>query len=238
MSDPSGNAAITSNAGDEHPWLFEDRREAGRRLAAALDRYRAKRPLVLGLPRGGVPIAAEIAIALGAPLDVMPVRKLGAPSHRELGIGAIASGGILVLDDAIVGELRIQADELSRIAAEELRELDRQRLKFRGDRPPLDLHEQTVILADDGLATGVSAAAASKAARTLGARWVILAVPVGAPESVAALQSQVDELVCLASPANFHAVGLWYRDFEQTTDESVIRLLEEARMRAGATGRE
>lgn len=218
-------------------WLFRDRDDAGRQLAARLERYRAERPVVLALPRGGVPVAAEVAEALNAPLDILPVRKLGAPGHREYGIGAIALGGASVLDEDAIRVLRISQAQLAAVEAEERVELERQRRAFRDDEPPPDLNNRTVIIVDDGLATGFSALAAIHAIWALGARRIVLAVPVCAPETVVALRPQVDDLVCVACPPNFHAVGLWYRDFDQTPDQTVIDLLRRARQRSQAPGK-
>jgi putative phosphoribosyl transferase len=209
-------------------WIFQDRVDAGRRLAGQLGRYSEERPIVFGLPRGGVPVAAEVAKALKAPLDVLPVRKIGAPGHREYGIGAIALGGASVLDDEAMQALRISPEQLAAVEAEERTELERQRQRFRDDAPLPDVRDRTVIVVDDGLATGVSALAAIRALRKLGPRRIVLAVPVCASETASMLRSQVDDLVCVAMPADFYAVGLWYDDFNPTSDETVIRLLQDA----------
>jgi len=211
--------------------LFQDREDGGRQLARLLERYREQRPVILALPRGGVPVAAEIAAALDAPLDVLPVRKLGAPGHREYGIGAIALGGTSVLDQEAVRALGVSRAQLVAIEAKERSELERQRRRFRDDLPLPAVKGRTVIIVDDGLATGVTALAAIHAVRALGASRIVLAVPVCAPDTVAALRGQVDDIVCVACPTNFYAVGLWYRDFTPTADETVVDLLKRAAAR-------
>jgi len=210
-------------------WLFRDREDAGRQLARRLEQYRLKRPVVLALPRGGVPVAYQIAEALEAPLDVLPVRKIGCPGQRELRIGAIALGGEPILDHDLIRALGISPGAVTRVEAEERTELERQRQRFRGDRPLPELADRTVIIVDDGLATGVTARAAIHAVRALGPRQIVVAVPVAAPESADELRPQVDDLVCIACPTDFFAVGLWYREFLPTSDETVISLLQQAR---------
>lgn len=209
------------------PRLFYDRVDAGRRLATQLRCCRDPddRPLVLALPRGGVVVGYEVARALAAPLDVIVARKVGAPAHRELGIGAIAPGGVRVIDPTTVRMLGIRRDEIDAIVAEETVEMQRRIARFRGDRPAPDLHDRTVILVDDGLATGVTARAAIRSIRAEGPRRLVLAVPVCAPETAEALRDEVDDLVCVEMPPDFVAVGLWYDDFSQTTDEEVLDLL-------------
>jgi len=209
-------------------WVFRDREDAGRQLAQRLGRYRLERPIVLALPRGGVPLAYQVAEALAAPLDVLPVRKLGCPGRSEIGIGAIALDGEPIWDWQAMRTLRVSEVDLAQIEAGERLELERQRRLFRGDRPMPDLRGRTVIIVDDGLATGATARAAIQAVRSLGAKRLVLAVPVGAPDAVAALWQQVDDLVCLVCPAPFIAVGLWYRDFGPVPDATVITLLERA----------
>lgn len=209
--------------------IFRDRQDAGRRLARLLEHERHARPVVLALPRGGVPVAYEIAQALDAPLDVFLVRKIGAPGHRELGIGAVAQGGVRILNEPAIAMLNVSPEELAQITAEEQAELERRSRRFRGDRPLPDLRGCTVILVDDGLATGVSAAAAIRALQRLEPARLILAVPVCAPETVEALRPDVDEIVCALTPRDFLAVGYWYRVFDQTTDEEVVDLLDRAR---------
>src|SRR5437867_2709849 len=201
---------------------FADRHDAGRQLASLLMKYKDEKPIVLALPRGGVPVGYEIAQALGAPLDVFIARKLGAPQQPELGIGAIAPGGVLVLDTETIRMLGIAQEEIERIAADETQEIERRLLRFRGNRPMPDVRGRTVILVDDGLATGVTAFAAVEALRRMDPASIVLAVPVCAAQTVAALKARSIELVCAKTPQNFGAVGLWYRNFEQTTDEEVI----------------
>ncbi len=209
--------------------LYRDRREAGRFLARQLTEY-AGRPdvVVLALPRGGVPVAYEVARALGAPLDVFLVRKLGLPGHEELAMGAIASGGVRVLNEDVVHALGISEDVVATVVAEELQELKRRERAYRGNRPAPDVRGKTVILIDDGLATGSTMRAAVAALRQQGPARIVVAVPVGAPETCAELQEEADEAICAQTPDPFYAVGLWYRDFSQTTDEEVRDLLERA----------
>jgi putative phosphoribosyl transferase len=205
---------------------FRDRREAGRLLAAQLSAY-ASRPdvLVLALPRGGVPVAAEVARALGAPLDVFVVRKLGVPGHEEFALGAIATGGVRVLNDDVVRALRIPDRVIDAVAAKEQEELARRERLYRGDRPPLDVRGRTVILVDDGLATGATMHAAIKALRQQQPARIVVAVPTASPETCDELKREVDEVICATTPDPFYAVGLWYEDFSQTTDEEVRELL-------------
>ena len=209
---------------------FRDRTDAGRRLAAELTAY-ANDPdvRVFALPRGGVPVAYEVAIALGAPLDVFIVRKLGLPWHEELAMGAIASGGITVLDRALVRRFGVSEAQLQRVVEAERQELERRERRYRGDRPLPDIAGRTVILVDDGLATGASMRAAVEAVKQEGPRRVVVAVPIAAPETCEAFRDEVDDTVCAVTPEPFHAVGLWYEDFSQTTDEEVHELLEDAR---------
>jgi predicted phosphoribosyltransferase len=209
--------------------IFHDRYDAGRQLAAHLTRY-AGRPdvLVLALPRGGLPVAYEVARALGAPLDVFLVRKLGVPGREELAMGAIASGGVRVLNDEVVRALRIPEEVIDAVAAEEQAELERRERTYRDGRPAPDVRGRTVILVDDGLATGSSMRAAVEALRLRGPARIVVAVPVGAPETCAALREIADEVVCAYEPERFAAVGLWYADFSQTSDEEVRQLLVRA----------
>ncbi len=211
--------------------LFRDRHDAGRHLATALEQY-ANDPnvVVLALPRGGVPVAYEVARALHAPLDVFVVRKLGAPGQEELALGAIASGGVRVLNQEAVDLLGIKPEDIDRIAARELAELERRERQYRGDRPPVEVRNRIVILVDDGLATGSSMRAAAATLLRMGPRKLIVAVPVAAPQSCADLRVQVDDIVCGAMPARFFAVGQWYREFEQTSDEEVRDLLDGANL--------
>ena len=206
---------------------FLDRADAGRRLVAHLQSLALESPLVLALPRGGVEVGFEIAQSLRAPLDVLPARKLGAPHQPELAIGAIAPGAA-VLNEHIVEQLGLSRQDIDRVIAEEEREMARRAEAFRSGLPPLDVAGKTVILVDDGLATGATAAAAIQSIRRGSPKKLILAVPVGARETVAALRRQVDELICLETTAEFRAVGEWYEDFEQTSDSRVIELLRTA----------
>jgi putative phosphoribosyl transferase len=212
---------------------FLNRTQAGRRLAGELTRYAGRSDvLVLGLPRGGVPVAYEIATALDVPLDVFIVRKLGLPGHEEFGIGAIASGGVRVVDESVLRAYGVDAESLDRITQRELRELERRERLYRDDRPFPTIQDRVVILVDDGLATGSTMRAAVAALRAEGPREIIVAVPVGAPETCSEMAKLADEVVCLETPDPFYAVGLWYEDFEQTEDEEVHELLERAAARA------
>lgn len=214
---------------------FEDRFAAGRELARALRKY-ANRPdvRVLALPRGGVPEGYEVAKELGVPLDVFLVRKLGVPGHPEFAMGAIASGGVGVLDGEVVDRLGLSREEVQQVVREEQRELERREQVYRAGREPPLLREQTVILVDDGLATGSTMLAAVRALKQLGPARVVVAVPVGSVEACESLQREADEVVCLETPEPFQAVSLWYRDFSQTSDEEVSELL----VRAGALAHE
>ncbi|MFE5674049.1 phosphoribosyltransferase family protein [Streptomyces erythrochromogenes] len=215
--------------------LFTDRADAGERLAEAVRHLEGERPVVLGLPRGGVPVAFPVARALGAPLDVIVVRKLGVPHHRELGFGAIGEGGVRVISEDIVRSSRVTQQDLADVELAEEAELARQARRFRGDRHRVPLDGRTVIVVDDGIATGATAAAACRVVRAQGAARVVLAVPVAAPDAVARLRGETDEVVCLSAPRAFRAVGEWYRDFSQTPDEEVVSLLARA---AASPGRE
>jgi predicted phosphoribosyltransferase len=208
---------------------FGNRADAGRRLAQRLAHY-AGRPdvLVLGLPRGGVPIAFEVARSLGAPLDVFTVRKLGVPGHEELAMGAIASDGVVLLNDEVVESLGIPREAIAAVAAKEKRELERRERDYRGDRPPLDVAGRTVIVVDDGLATGSTMRAVMAALADRKPARIVVAVPVAAPDSCEELRALVDEVVCVVTPDPFFAVGLWYEDFSPTSDEEVRELLREA----------
>jgi predicted phosphoribosyltransferase len=205
---------------------YRDRSEAGRLLAEKLAAY-ANRPdvLVLALPRGGVPVAYEVARALKAPLDVLVVRKLGVPGYEELAMGALATGGVRVLNDEVVERLRIPTYVIDAVAAQEQQELTRRERLYRGGRPPPDVRGRTVILVDDGLATGATMHAAIQALRQLQPARVVVAVPTAAPETCEALRAEVDEVICTITPEPFHAVGRWYENFSQTTDEEVRDLL-------------
>jgi len=208
---------------------YRDRAEAGRYLAEKLADY-ADRPdvLVLALPRGGVPVAFEVARALNAPLDVFMVRKLGVPGHEELAMGAIASGGMRLLNESVVRALRIKPEVIEQVAKTEQAELERREREYRHDRPQPELRDKTVIVIDDGLATGASMRAAVVALRRRRPARLIVAVPVAAAATCAEFRYEVDEVVCAATPEPFHAVGLWYEDFSQTTDVEVRDLLERA----------
>jgi putative phosphoribosyl transferase len=209
--------------------IYRDRTDAGKRLATLLTAY-ANRPdvLVLALPRGGVPVAFEVAKALRAPLDFFLVRKLGAPGQKELAMGAIATGGVRVLNEDVVEYLQIPDNVIDEIAADELQELERREHAYRGNRPAPDVRGKTVILVDDGLATGSTMRAAAAALRQQKPARIIIAVPVSAPQTCDEYRMGVDEIVCDVTPEPFHAVGQWYKDFSQTTDEEVSNLLEQA----------
>ena len=208
---------------------FHDRVDAGRRLAAELSDY-ANQPdvLVLGLPRGGVPVAYEVARALNATLDVFLVRKLGLPGYEELAMGAIASGGIRVMNDEVMRMANVSPSMVEAVTEREKRELARREAEYRGNRPQPEIRGRTVILVDDGLATGSTMRAAAEALKQEGPKRLIVAVPVAAPDTCDAFRDQVDEIICAITPEPFHAVGLWYEDFSQTSDEEVRELLRRA----------
>jgi len=208
---------------------FRDRAAAGRKLAEKLVAYAGRTDvLVLALPRGGVPVAFEIAQALEAPLDVFLVHKLGVPGHEELAMGAIASGGVRLLNEDVIQALNPPFHVIQEVAARELQELERKERLYRGDRPALEVRGRTVILVDDGLATGSTMQAALAALRRLGPARLIVAVPTAAPSTCAELGHEADECICAITPDPFYAVGIWYEDFSQTTDEEVRDLLERA----------
>lgn len=222
---------------------FANRREAGRKLAAALRRFRGKDPVVLALPRGGVPVAFEVAQALGAELDIVLVRKIGAPGHAEYGIGALVDGPnpLLILNEQIVQMVRPPPGYIEAEKQRQLKEIERRRDVYRRGRPPVSVRERTVIVVDDGIATGGTMRAVLQALRQEGAARTVLAVPVAPADVLAELSTLADETVCLATPEPLRAVGLHYRDFEQTTDEEVVELLEASRnercnARSGAAG--
>jgi putative phosphoribosyl transferase len=204
---------------------FKDRHDAGRRLAALLEQSRCEHAVVVGIPRGGVPVAADVARALGVPLDVAVVRKIGAPQNPEFAIGALAEGGVHVLSEQAVHALRLTEDECAALVARVAGELEWRLRRYRGDRAPIELNGRTAILVDDGLATGRSALAAIRSLRRRGAARVILAVPVAARESARSLSDEADEVVCVEMPADLWAVGYWYEDFSPTTDVEVAALL-------------
>jgi len=206
--------------------IYRDRTDAGAKLAPLLaKRAHDSSVLVLGLPRGGVPVAFEVARALGCELDVLVVRKLGTPGQEELAMGAIASGGVRQLNSRVIRDCRISAEDVEEETHREEAELHRREKAYRGNRPPLHVSGRTVIVVDDGLATGTTMLAAVKALRSLGAKRLIVAVPVGASDTCRDLAQEVDELVCPLQPHNLTAIGMWYLDFDQTTDAEVIRLL-------------
>lgn len=207
--------------------MFNDRADAGRQLAARLSGLEGRAGIVLALPRGGVPVGAEVARALQIPLDVIGVRKLGAPMQPELGVGAIAEGGIRVLDGALVEQLQLDDATLDRIEAQEREELHRRLQRYRGGRGLPDLSGRVVVIVDDGLATGGTARAACRAVRKAGPGETILAVPVAAALSLEAIRLEADEVIALVCPHDFVAVGRWYDRFDQTTDDEVVALLAE-----------
>lgn len=208
---------------------YQDRQEAGRGLAERLGQYRGKPEVyVLGLPRGGVLVAAEVAKALRAPLDALTVRKLGVPGHEELAMGAVAAGGGQVLNEELVRRLGITPAEIGEVEARERRELARREQVYRGDRPFPELKGKTVILVDDGLATGATMKAAIAAVRTVGPSRLVIAAPVAPPETVRELERLADEVVCPLVPAEFEAVGQWYQEFPQTSDQEVTVALAES----------
>lgn len=215
---------------------FTDRQEAGRALAAALVAHaHAPTTLVLALPRGGVPVAVEVASALGLPLDVLCVRKLGVPWQEELAMGAVAPGGVTYLDHTLIATLAIPEATVAATIARESAELTRREAAYRAGRPPLSCRGQRVLLVDDGLATGATMRAAVRAVRQLGAVQVTVAVPVGPPACCEALRDEVDACLCLRRPEGFVAVAQWYRDFPQVTDDEVVAAVAEASIASAAT---
>ena len=208
------------------PFRFADRSDAGRRLAADLMHYSNRDDVVvLGLPRGGIPVAYEVARALRAPLDVFLVRKLGVPGHEELAMGAIASGEAMVLNDAVVAAVGVRPQDLERVAAQERRTLQAQEHDYRGSGQPLELTGRTAIVVDDGLATGATMRAAIRALRDLAVGAIVVAVPIAPREACRALRGEVEELICTTTPDRFRAVGSWYEDFTPVSDEAVQALL-------------
>jgi putative phosphoribosyl transferase len=206
--------------------LFRDRIEAGQFLARKVKRYRGRSDVVvLGLPRGGVPVAAEVAASIQTPLDVFLVRKLGLPGHEEFAMGAIARGGIRVLNADAVRDADISPEVIDRVAERELAELERRERVYRGDRPAVDVEGRIVLLVDDGLATGSTMRAAVAALRRQRPGRIVVAAPVGAPQTCVEIRDEADEVICARTPDPFQAVGLWYRDFAPTTDEEVCASL-------------
>jgi predicted phosphoribosyltransferase len=227
---PGGFAAPGgAAAGGGGSRAFRDRADAGRRLAEHLGAYASRDGvIVLGLPRGGVPVAAEVARALHAPLDVYVVRKLGVPGDEELAMGAIATGGVIVLNDRVVSDLRLSEQTIAGVAAAELEELRRREQAYRGGRPPVEVEGRIVLLVDDGLATGATMRAAVRAVRLRSPARVVVAVPVAAEETWSVLRSEADDVVCPLRPAGFRSVGGWYDDFSATSDDEVRALLAAA----------
>ena len=214
--------------------MFQDRRDAGRVLARSVAKlHDLEGAMVLGLPRGGVPVAYEVARELNLPLDIFIVRKLGVPGHEELAMGAIASGGTIVMNSSVVQELNISPEVIEAVARREELEIERRERAYRDGRPPAQVEGRTAILIDDGLATGASMLAATRALRPR-VRRVIVAVPVAAASTCNELRSEVDQVLCAITPQPFFAVGMFYRDFDQTTDEEVRFLLLQARNRQGS----
>jgi putative phosphoribosyl transferase len=206
---------------------FVDRRDAGRRLADVLAQRDLTDPIIMALPRGGVPVAAEVAARLGAPLDVIVVRKLGCPGQPELGIGAIGENGVRLLNDELIAQAGITPEQIEAVAASEHAELQRRVQRYRGGRAPTPVAGRTVVVVDDGLATGFTARTAVVALRQQGAARIVLAVPVAPPQTVRDMEDVADEVVCLETPAWFMAIGEWYADFRQTSDAEVAALLAE-----------
>lgn len=214
--------------------LFNNRIDAGQKLAKELSDYVDRTDVVvLALPRGGVPVAFEVAKALNAPLDVFLVRKLGVPGREELAMGAIASGGVRVLNEDIVRSLNISDEVIDEVATKEQQELERRERAYRGERSKPDVRNRTIILVDDGLATGASMRAAVTALRAQNPASIIVAAPTAAPETCKSFEGEVDEIVCATTPQPFFAIGVWYEDFSQTTDEEVREFLERAASAVG-----
>lgn len=211
--------------------MFENRADAGRRLAARLRSLGDQTPVVLALPRGGVPVAVEVAEALRAPLDLLLVRKIGAPANRELAVGAVVDGAApeIVENEEVMRSVGASREYVRAEAARELEELERRRHMYLRDQPPVEVRGKTAIVIDDGIATGATMRAALRALRRRGPARIVLAVPVAAPGALALLEREVDEVVCLAAPADLGGVGEWYRDFRQLSDDEVCRLLDRAR---------
>jgi putative phosphoribosyl transferase len=215
--------------------VFPDRCDAGRQLAVALRDHKASGPVIIGLPRGGVPVAAEVAERLGAPLDIIVVRKLGCPWRPELGIGALAEGGIRVINEVLVRELDMTQEQLEEVTAREEVELTRRVRRYRGDRPPIDVTDRSVIIVDDGLATGYTARAAIEALRQHGAARTVIAVPVAPEDEAARLRDVADDVIAVITWPWFFAIGDAYDDFGQLTDEDVVSILQRAEPWLGAS---
>lgn len=213
-------------------YMFYDRREAGRLLAERLETYRGRNLLVLGLPRGGVPVAYEVATALGAPLDVLVTRKIGAPAQPELAIGSIAPRDVFFLNAPIVRRLQIDDETIQQLVRQETREVNRRTLHYRGEEGVPDVEGKFVLLVDDGIATGLTLMAAVRALREAGVRRIALAVPVSSQEAAEMLEELVDDFICLDTPEDFLAVGSWYRHFEPVSDDEVVAFLQKARAKA------
>lgn len=208
---------------------FRDRRDAGLQLADAFSGHALENPIVIALPRGGVPVGYEVASALDAPLDVCVVRKIGVPWHPELGLGAVAEGGYVYLAPGMLAALGLSEAELSEAIERERREVEQRVRLFRGGRPMPALAGRSVVLVDDGIATGGTVHAAIRALRAQGPALIVLAVPVASPEALEELTPEVDRVVCLLAPSSMHAIGLWYQDFRQVANDEVVRLLESSR---------
>lgn len=219
---------------------FDNRSEAGLRLAEALERFRGKNAVVLALPRGGVPVAAEVAAFLDAPLDLLLVRKIGVPAQPELAMGAVIDGNspLVVRNEDIIRHALVSEKEFDAACRAELAEIERRRRAYVGDRPPVDVEGRTAIVVDDGIATGATIRAAIRGLRRRKPSSIVLAVPVAPPDTIEALRNEADEVVCLEEPAYFQAIGLYYRDFRQLKDQDVIALMDaaQARMTGGPTG--
>jgi putative phosphoribosyl transferase len=216
--------------------MFADRRDAGRQLATALQEHKASDPVIIGLPRGGVTVAAEVAERLGAPLDIIVVRKLGSPWQPELGIGALAEGGVRVINEALVRELDLTPEQIEEVTAREEVELARRVRRYRGERPPIDVTDRSVIVVDDGLAGGYTARAAIDALRQRGAARTVIAVPVAPEDEAARLRHVADDVVALVTSPWLVAIGEAYGDFSQATDEDVVSILQRAGTEPGASG--
>jgi len=215
---------------------FRDRREAGRRLAEALGGYRARRPFILAVPRGGIVVGYEVAVGLDAPLDVVVPRKLRAPYNPELAVGAVAHDGSVYLDSPLVSSLRIPDEYLKEETATQLEEIRRRMTVYRGDRPGADLSGRAAVVVDDGIATGSTMIAALRAVRAMQPTTVVAAIPVAPPEGVESLRAEADDVVCLYTPTLFYAVGQFYDDFAQTTDDEVVFLLRRREQEIEAWG--